>query len=322
MDKFEDNKKASINDVAKHAQVSKSTVSRYISAQGYVSIDAQKKIKKAIETLNYTPSLIARSLRKKTGNILGVLINRLDSPSESEVLRGILETAEINNMDVLISESLFSKTKSEKELEIFKQKGIDYLIIFADTEQDYSWLSTWKIPIILMGYESSNFSSVVFDHKNAVSLLYNYLRDKGCEKIAFLGIDDKDKTTGLLRNLSYLENCALHHQDPIVYLLDHTAIAIHSFKESYKIGCFFVSQDIDSIICVTDSFAAGMIKFFQERNQAQPLICGIGAMPLLKFLYSDFISIDLNYKQSGIKSVELLLEHKISSFTTPCSINH
>lgn len=60
---------ATIKEVAEEAGVSKSTVSRYISQNGYVSDEAREKIKKAIEKLHYSPNLIAQSLKTKKINL-------------------------------------------------------------------------------------------------------------------------------------------------------------------------------------------------------------------------------------------------------------
>lgn len=57
-------KKVRIVDVATHAGVSKSTVSQYLNGRfGHMSADTKQKIKAAIETLNYVPNPIARSLK-------------------------------------------------------------------------------------------------------------------------------------------------------------------------------------------------------------------------------------------------------------------
>lgn len=56
---------ATIKDVAKRADLSVSTVSRYLNQHPYISDDKKKRIKEAMEELNYTPSSIATQLRSK-----------------------------------------------------------------------------------------------------------------------------------------------------------------------------------------------------------------------------------------------------------------
>ena len=53
-----------IKQVALEAGVSKSTVSRFIAQNGYVSDEAREKIERAIKKLNFRPNLSAQSSTK------------------------------------------------------------------------------------------------------------------------------------------------------------------------------------------------------------------------------------------------------------------
>ncbi len=53
---------ATIQDVAKHAQVGVGTVSRVLSGKGYVKEETRQKIEASIAALNYTPNAMARNL--------------------------------------------------------------------------------------------------------------------------------------------------------------------------------------------------------------------------------------------------------------------
>ncbi|WP_046655442.1 LacI family DNA-binding transcriptional regulator [Clostridium tetani] len=61
-----------INDVAREAGVSISTVSRVLNNNYPVKEETRKRIEEAIEKLNYKPNMLARSLiTKKTSTIGG-----------------------------------------------------------------------------------------------------------------------------------------------------------------------------------------------------------------------------------------------------------
>ncbi len=60
-------KKATIADVAKLANVSKSTVSQYLNKRyEYMGEETRKKIEEAIQELHYRPNFMARSLKQKS----------------------------------------------------------------------------------------------------------------------------------------------------------------------------------------------------------------------------------------------------------------
>jgi LacI family kdg operon repressor len=68
-------KKVTMADVAKLANVSKSTVSQYLNKRyEYMSEETRKRIARAIEELGYQPNIIARSLKQKTTATIGVIV--------------------------------------------------------------------------------------------------------------------------------------------------------------------------------------------------------------------------------------------------------
>ena len=69
-----------IIDVAKQANVSKSTVSRVISGNGYVSQESRKKVLEAMEALSYSPNLIARNLQSGETKTIGFLAQGFFDP--------------------------------------------------------------------------------------------------------------------------------------------------------------------------------------------------------------------------------------------------
>ncbi len=69
-----------IKQVALEAGVSKSTVSRFIAQNGYVSDEAREKIERAIKKLNYRPNLSAQSLKTKKSQLVGLLLPDISNP--------------------------------------------------------------------------------------------------------------------------------------------------------------------------------------------------------------------------------------------------
>ena len=57
------NAKVTIKEIAKHAQVGTTTVSRVLNSHPYVSAEKRQRVMEAIKTLDYHPSQTARHLR-------------------------------------------------------------------------------------------------------------------------------------------------------------------------------------------------------------------------------------------------------------------
>lgn len=77
-----------INEIAKLANVSRATVSRYFN-DGYVSAEKREQIRRVIEETGYKPSAQAQMLRTKKTKQIGVIIPKINSESISGMVSGI-----------------------------------------------------------------------------------------------------------------------------------------------------------------------------------------------------------------------------------------
>ena len=71
--------KITVKDVAKHANVSPSSVSRYLNNPNSINAENAFRIKNAIDDLNYTPNPVARSLKSGRSNLIGVIVPSINS---------------------------------------------------------------------------------------------------------------------------------------------------------------------------------------------------------------------------------------------------
>src|SRR5690625_4679958 len=96
----------SIKDVAKHAGVSVTTVSRVLNNKGYISQQTRLKVEEAMKELDYYPNQIARALLKNQSFVLGVIVPDLSHPFFAELINWIEHTATVNNYKILVCNSL------------------------------------------------------------------------------------------------------------------------------------------------------------------------------------------------------------------------
>jgi LacI family transcriptional regulator len=79
--------RVTINDVAAAAGVSVATVSKVINDRYGVAVETSNRVKAVIDELGYESSLIARSLRSRRTNVLGILVADIE-PFSAELLKG------------------------------------------------------------------------------------------------------------------------------------------------------------------------------------------------------------------------------------------
>ena len=75
-----------IKEIAKLAQVSSAAVSRYMNG-GYVSEEKKERIRAVIEETGYRPSVQARTLRTKRACLVGVIVPKINSGLQRELVR-------------------------------------------------------------------------------------------------------------------------------------------------------------------------------------------------------------------------------------------
>ena len=94
----DNNKKGriTIKDVAKLAGVTPAVVSRVFNNDETLNIkdETRKKVLKAMSDLNYKPNTVARSLRTKTVNTIGLIISDINNPFYASIIRGVQVAAE------------------------------------------------------------------------------------------------------------------------------------------------------------------------------------------------------------------------------------
>ncbi len=119
-----------IRDVARKAGTSPATVSRVLTGSAKVSPEKREAVLRAIQELNYTPNLLARSLKTQRTQTLGVIINNIRDDFYSTVAKGIQDEARENEYLILVADTTDSQERERRMLQVMRDKGVDG-VIFA-----------------------------------------------------------------------------------------------------------------------------------------------------------------------------------------------
>ncbi|HKI54982.1 MAG TPA: LacI family DNA-binding transcriptional regulator [Anaerolineales bacterium] len=91
-----------IQDVAKTAGVSVSTVSRVLNGKVDVASETQERILTVIDDLGYTTNLAARSMRSQKKNLVGLIMPDIAYPFAIEVMKGVNRAIAESEFDLLV----------------------------------------------------------------------------------------------------------------------------------------------------------------------------------------------------------------------------
>ncbi|WP_379945754.1 LacI family DNA-binding transcriptional regulator [Enterococcus devriesei] len=193
-----------IIDVAKAANVSKSTVSRVISNNGYVKSETRDRILEVIDKLGYSPNNLARNLRKNKTYTIGFIISRFVRLF-GEFIEKFIRIAEEHHYEVIIFCTEGNSQREIDYLNLLKFKEIDALFILTKVNSwniikeyaEYGPIATWHRTKV------KNIYSSYVDHALIYQDLLTYFKK---EKIADLGFilnsKNSENTKAVLRVLN------------------------------------------------------------------------------------------------------------------------
>lgn len=124
-------KQPTIRDVAEHAGVSKSLVSRVMRGVGIVSEESREAVLAAAQALSYRPNAVARSLVQQRSFNVGVLVSDLHNPFFAEIIDGIESTAAAAGYRMLITTGSRDPGAEAQALETLLELRTDAIILLS-----------------------------------------------------------------------------------------------------------------------------------------------------------------------------------------------
>lgn len=179
---------SSIYDVAKHAGVSKTLVSRVINNQKGVSDASRRKILDAMEELNYRPNAIARSLVLQKTNIIGVIVDNLCETFFFDFIKGIEQEIEKSSYEVLFCSARDNVEAKKKYIDFFSQGRADGFILYGSNVRDRKLIEELEhslVPMVIVenDVDGLNINNICVDNRYGSEVMLDYLIKQGCRNI-------------------------------------------------------------------------------------------------------------------------------------------
>ena len=120
---------STIDDVARAAGISKSTVSRFSSGNGYVPNRAGGLVQGAMERLNYYPNKFAQGLAGNRADGIGVVIQNFAEPYFGVVLRGIEGATREHNLQITVASGNRSPHDELEAIIFLRQQRYNVIVL-------------------------------------------------------------------------------------------------------------------------------------------------------------------------------------------------
>lgn len=184
--------KYTIKDIAKHAGVGTTTVSRVLNDHPYVSEEKREKVLQAIEDLNYRPNFNARWLRESSSGLIGFVTDDVAiTPFAVDIIRGAQEAAYKQSYVLLVMNTDSSLQSAESAVEFLLERqvvGIIYAAMFHRAVDLPS--NIYQVPTVLANCYARDHSlpAAVPDEFIGGYRATRTLLEVGHRRIAFLNV--------------------------------------------------------------------------------------------------------------------------------------
>lgn len=207
---------ATMLEVAKRAGVSKATVSRVLSGNGYVSQETKDRVFKAVAESGYRPNLLARNLATKTTQTLGLVVTNTlyHGVYFSELLYHVARMTEDKGRQLILADGKHSAQEEREAIQYLLDLRCDAIIIyprFLTVDEMDEIVENHSQPIMVLNRRLRRHAShcVWSDQKASAMRVVERLIALGHRDIAFI-TGSLDSPTGVERLAGYKDALAGH----------------------------------------------------------------------------------------------------------------
>ena len=260
-----------IADVADALGVSKTTVSRAISGKGRIGEATRNKVLEFIKEYDYKPNVIAQSLaQQKTFNICAVMpgnYSLTDMPFFRKSLSGLVEAVGEKQYDVIVT---MCQDEDISNLQrVISNRKVDGAVILRTVMDDpeVNYLKEKEVPFVVLGsVPDKDVIQVDNNHRAACRELTGRLLDKGMQRIALLGGDERHIVT-VNRMAGFVSAFQERHfkvPEDIIFQ------NISKDEELDKAVDLILSTDAECIMCMDDTICSFVLRKLERAGIRVP----------------------------------------------------
>ncbi|EAR08738.1 LacI family DNA-binding transcriptional regulator [Reinekea blandensis] len=261
---------STIKQVASQAGVAQSTVSRVLNG-GSVSKRTQERVLHAIETLNFKPNTLARSLATNRTGTFGMVVGDLAGPFFGSLMQEAEAVIRQHDKLLIIARGNSRATGEREAIEYLREKRCDVLLLQVDELTDAELIALSKdIPIVVMNRHIPELAGqcVYLDNQLGAELATSLLIERGHRHIAHLSgpmtrRDSQQRVAGfhaaLARQPHPLEPAAIVEGD-------------YQVEGGYAATCKLLADGVrfSALFSANDNMAIGAIEALREHNLRVP----------------------------------------------------
>ena len=260
------NKRPTIMDVARHAGVSKSTVSLVLQNSKLVKETTRADVAKAIEDLGYVYNRSAAGLRGAESGLIGLIINDLRNPFFTEFAASAQMAFAARGYSTVIANTDEDPEIQAQVIDSMIEHDVSAFVISPTYTGDTGAFDRIKragIPTMQVlrqiDKRTDIFPFASHNYTAGGEFATQHLIDLGCRNIAFVG-GFEDRPITLERMSGYNKVMASNALPPRAFYGRPSRV----FGREVALKLLNDHKDIEAAICFSDLVALGMLSGFAE----------------------------------------------------------
>ncbi|MDN4478565.1 LacI family DNA-binding transcriptional regulator [Demequina lignilytica] len=293
---------ATINDVARVAGVSPSTVSRALSG-GPVNAATRDLVRRTAETLGYQPNRAARELITGRTGALGLLVPDLGNPYFTEVIKGASSRSRTSSYPIFVSDT-DEHVAREHETIASLRHNTDGLILCSPRGTDEELLALAQTgPTVMVSRHVPGVPSVMGDAAAGIEQALQHLGALGHRKVAYINGPAGSYSEGR-------RSAGLAAAQALGIEVVEVPAAAPTFDAGVLAADLVLTTGATAIIAFNDLIAIGVLNRLTSRGIRVPedmSLVGHDDIPMASMCTPNLTTIAVQKERLGFTATDLLL---------------
>jgi DNA-binding LacI/PurR family transcriptional regulator len=316
---------STIRDVAKLAGVSTATVSRALRGGIGVEPDTRARVEQAARELRYRPSGVARSLKLRATQTIGLIVTDIENPFFPQVVRAVEDAARLRDYAVILADGRLDASREIQSLEVLAGRQVDGLLIASSalTERHRSWIDDRPCPVVIInsGPTAADVPAVLSDNEAGGRLAAEHVLDLGHQRLAYVGASASSSVAAEERMRGVRSALQDHDGDT-----DDLAVAVGdggvAAGETGAAAVLRRRPQTTALICYNDLTAVGALRGLRSTGLRVPQdvsVVGFDDIELAPYVDPALTTIRQDTEGIGCWAVDTLLDAIEASGTVPAT---
>lgn len=307
---------ASIRDVAALAGVSPATVSRVMNGTAKVDPEKKERVLQAIKETGFVPNEVARTLFRKSAQIIGLIVPSIRNPYFTELAAHVDALSTANGFRPFLCNTGYDPEKEKAAVQMLVSMNADAIIIASCSEQIRELINDCPIPVVALDamLYGTNVEACVFcDYYWGGRLATEHLIECGCKHIVCIK-GPQYRYSARTRYQGYQDVCQERG------VPEQTVECDYDFNQGIAMTEELLRKypDVDGIIACNDIVAISTYKVLHKRNISVPeqiQLIGFDDISFATLLSPELTTICQPVREMAEKAVELIVNNELTGMT-------